>query len=276
VTDTWGTPFLDTLGGQATWILPWIWIPLIVVFFRAIRDGTRDHRRWLLVCLGAGPVVVFTLLTALGSRGLPHWEAPGYFILLPLLGASVAQRLEGRDARRTIVWLTGCVAGFLLVVVGLIAHLRTGWISRVVPGVMSRGDPTDDLLDWGPVAAQLRAWDLPAPGTIVATARWDDAAKLAYAMRPPFGAATTVVTCVGEDARGFAYLESPEASLGKDVVLLVRRRPGAEPMRAYAPFFASLRALGSVALRRGSAEGVVVSAYLGKGLKGRLPPLRSL
>jgi len=276
ITDTWGTPFLDTLGGQATWILPWIWIPLVVVLFQGLRTGPRDEGRWLLVCLGAGPIFGFTLLTAFGSRGLPHWEAPGYFMLLPLLGASVARRLVGSRRRSTIAWLAGCVAGFLLVVSGFLAHLRTGWIARAFPEVVSRGDPTDDLLDWAPVAEQLRAWSLPAPGAILATARWDDAAKLAYAMRPSPGTTTTAVTCVGEDARGFAYVRDPEADLGRDIVLVVRRRPGAEPMRAYAPFFASLRSVGSVAIPRGNGDGVVVSVYLGTGLKRRLPRLRSL
>lgn len=282
ITDTWGTPFLDTLGGQATWILPWIWIPLVVVLFQGLRTGSRDDGRWLLVCLGAGPVFGFTLLTAFGSRGLPHWEAPGYFMLLPLLGAAVARRLEQGRRRGTAVWLAGCVAGFLLVLGGFLAHLRTGWIARASPQVVSRGDPTDDLLDWTPVAEQLRAWSLPAPGSVLATARWDDAAKLAYAMGASHGAAgsgaraTTAVTCVGEDARGFAYVRDPEADLGGNIVLVVRRRPGAEPMRAYAPFFASLRSVGSVAIPRGNGDGVVVSVYFGTGLKRRLPRLRTL
>lgn len=282
IVDTWGTPFLDTLGGQATWILPWIWIPLVIVLFKGILSGPRDDGRWLLVCLGAGPIFGFTLLTAFGSRGLPHWEAPGYFMLLPLLGASVARRLEHGRRGGTLVWLAGCVAGFFLVLAGFLAHLQTGWIARAAPEVLSRGDPTDDLLDWAPVAEQLQAWRLPAPGAVLATARWDDAAKLAYAMGASHGAALpgtrakTGVSCVGEDARGFAYVRDPEADLGGDIVLVVRRRPGAEPMRAYAPFFASLRSVGSVSIPRGNTDGVVVSVYFGTGLKRRLPRLRSL
>ena len=93
------TPFLDDLAGQATWILPWIWIPLLVVLFAGLRTGPRDARRWLLVCLGAGPILGFTFLTMLGERGHPHWQAPGYFMLLPILGGGHRPAPGRRPAR---------------------------------------------------------------------------------------------------------------------------------------------------------------------------------
>jgi 4-amino-4-deoxy-L-arabinose transferase-like glycosyltransferase len=265
------TPFLDSLAGQATWILPWIWIPLLVVLFAGLRAGPRDGRRWLLVCLGAGPVFGFTLLTVLGSRGHPHWEAPGYFMLLPLLGASIARRLdEGRNAP-TRLWLAACAVGFALVVAGFVAHVRNGWAQTLAPDLLATGDPTDDLLDWTPVVQQLGRWDLPDDRRLLAGSRWDDTAKLAYAIGPD-----APVTCVGEDARGFDYLEDPAKHLGKDIVLVVRRRSGGEPMRLYARFFRRLRFLGNVPLLRGERPGLVVSVYLGEGLLRPLPLLRSL
>jgi 4-amino-4-deoxy-L-arabinose transferase-like glycosyltransferase len=264
------TPFLDSLAGQATWILPWIWIPLLASMFAAFRAGPSDARRWLLVCLGAGPVLGFTFLTVLGSRGHPHWEAPGYFMLLPLLGADLARR-TGEGRTRTRIWLAACGVGFALVVAGLVAHVRNGWLQGLAPQLLSKGDPTDDLLDWTPVVEQLHVWGLPKPGMLLAGARWDDAGKLAYAMGPD-----TPVTSVGEDSRGFAYVGDPASHLGKDVVLVIRRRSEGEPMRLYAPFFRRLRSLGNVALDRGERPGIVVSVYLGEGLRRPLPLLRLL
>jgi len=74
----------ESYAAAAAWTLPWIWIPLLWVLAAALRARPRDTRRWPLACLGSGPIFGFTLLTVIGSRGLPHWEAPGYFILLPL------------------------------------------------------------------------------------------------------------------------------------------------------------------------------------------------
>ena len=267
LTESGGTPFLDSLGGQAVWILPWIWLPLLVVLASALRAGPRDGRRWLLACLGVFPIVGFTLLTAFGVRGLPHWEAPGYFMLLPLLGAAFEP--DGRPRRWVATWLWGCAVGFAAVVVVLAAHARTGWLRTASPALFARGDPTDDLSDWTPVARQIGDWGYPDGDALVASGRWDDAAKLAWAMGP-----SVDVTCVGEDARGFAFTREPRAALGRNVLLAVRRRSGPEPLVAYASYFDGLRALGSVALDRGGREQVTVSVYLGRRLRATLPALQ--
>ena len=266
--DASGTPLLDSVAGQAVWILPWIWLPLWAVLAEAWWRGPRDARRWMLVCLGAGPILVFTLVAALGSRGLPHWEAPGYFLLLPLLGEAV-ERAGRRSPKWVTRWLWGCGLGIVLVTLVLAAHARTGWLRQAAPAFLSRGDPTDDLMDWSPVADQLRAWDLPKTGELIAAARWDDAAKLALAMGP-----ATEVACVGQDPRGFGFTRDPRSSVGKEVVLAVRRRPGPEPLVAYGPYFDVLSALGQVAIARGGREEITVSLYLGRGLRGPLPVLQ--
>ncbi len=268
LTQTGGTPLLDSLGGQAIWILPWIWLPLLVVLAGALRAGPGDGRRWLLACLGVLPIVGFTLLTAFGVRGLPHWEAPGYFILLPLLGGAALEG-EGRLRRWGRTWLWGCGLGFAAVVVVLAAHARSGWLRSVSPALFARGDPTDDLFDWTPVARQIGAWGYPKGDVLVASGRWDDAARLAWAVGP-----SVDVTCVGEDARGFAFTREPGAALGRDVLLAVRRRSGPEPLVAYAPYFDGLRALGSVRLERGGREQVTVSVSLGRRLRATLPALQ--
>jgi 4-amino-4-deoxy-L-arabinose transferase-like glycosyltransferase len=265
-----GTPFLDTILGQAAWILPWIWIPLVAAFVVALRRGPRDARRWLLACLALGPVVGFTALTALGSRGLPHWQAPGYFLLLPLLGASVAARL-GRGERSTRIWVWGSVAGSALVLAALVTHVSNGWISRVAPRLLARGDPTDDLLPWRDLEARLRDWGYPQAAVVTAGASWADAAKVAYALGP-----AVPVTCVGADPRGFQFTTAQSALVGRDVLLIARRRPGPEPMVTYAPYFDHILPLGTFAVSHGPQEAFQVSVYLGARLRAPVPPRRPL
>ena len=260
--------FVDSVAGQAAWTLPWIWIPLLAVLGAAVWAGRRDTRRWLLVCLGTGPILLFTLLTAAGIRGLPHWEAPGYFMLLPLLGAAAA-RATGGAARWFTRWLWTSAVLFVLVVAGIAVHARTGWLRSVAPVLLARGDPTDDLLDWSPVARELRRWGFPRPDALIATARWDDAAKMALAM-----GSGVDVACVGEDARGFAIASAPAANLGKDIALVVRRRSGPEPLSAYVRDFEQLRALGSIPIFRGGHEEITISVYLGHWLRRALPLLQ--
>jgi hypothetical protein len=262
-----GLPLLDTIGGQAVWLLPWIWIPLLVVLFGALRRGSADPRRWLLVCLGAGPIVAFTLLAALGRRGLPHWSLPGYFMLLPALGASLKDRLERGD-RWTRRWLWASAAGILFVFGLLVGQLRDGVVDRVAPDLLTRGDPTDDLLQWRePVVASLSGWGYPRAGVTIAGSDWADAAKLAYALGP----AVRVVS-VGDDVRGFEAVSSQRSLVGQDILLLASRSAHKiEPMIAYSPYFVHMIPLGMIQVGRPGPQGVTLTAYLCRRLLQPIP-----
>jgi 4-amino-4-deoxy-L-arabinose transferase-like glycosyltransferase len=267
----YGTPFLDTLAGQAAWMLPWIWVPLLIVLAGGLRSGPRDPARWLLTCLAIGPIGFFTALTAVGSRGLPHWQAPGYFMLFPMLGASLASRLSA-SGRWTRLWLWCSAAATALVVLVFATHVWTGWLDVRFPGLFVKGDPTRDLIEWRGLPRRLRRWGYPQPGVVVAAATWADAAKVAYALGPQ-----VPVTCVGEDPRGFHYDASAPPSVGKDVLLVVSRRTGGqEAMQRYAPYFEHIEAVGSVPIVRGGRPEIELSVYLGRRLLRPVPASKPL
>ena len=104
-------PFV-VLGGEALFVLPWIWAPMMAVFIAALRRGPGAWRSWLLACLGAPPIVVFASIAAWSSqRVLFHWAAPGYLMLFPLLGDAVAQRIGLAPVRRTVAATGGVHPG---------------------------------------------------------------------------------------------------------------------------------------------------------------------
>jgi 4-amino-4-deoxy-L-arabinose transferase-like glycosyltransferase len=260
------SPLLDSLAGQAAWMLPWIFLPLLGVLAGALRRGPRDPRRWLLACLALGPIGVFTGFALLGSRGLPHWEAPGYFMLLPALGAGVASRLARGD-RATRLWLAGSLLATPLLLLVLLVQVRTGFVEALFPRLAFRGDPTDDLVPWAELLPKLASWGFPRPGVVVAGVSWADAAKLAHALGPE-----VPVTCVGADARGFRYDAAAPQAVGADVLLFARRTPRLrEPLAAYAPDFQRIESVGNVTLHRGSEPAVEVSVYLGHHLLHPIP-----
>jgi 4-amino-4-deoxy-L-arabinose transferase-like glycosyltransferase len=261
------TPFWGSIAGQAAWMLPWIWIPLLVCLATALRRGPRDISRWFLACLGAGPILFFTAITLFGRRGLPHWQAPGYFWLLPLLGASLAQRLEAR-AFWTRAWLLGSVLALPLLFLLVGVQVQTGLLGRVLPALLEKGDPTVDLLSWRPVVARLRRWGYPKPGLPIVGATWVDAAKLGYALGPK-----VEIASVGGDPRGFEFVTSQGSLVGRDLLLVASRRAGyPEPMVAYAPYFARITGIGTVSILRAGTEEIAVSVYLGEQLLKPVPP----
>ena len=106
----------------------------------------------------------------------------------------------------------------------LAAQTANGWIDRVAPGVMGIGDPTLDLVPWDRLAPQLAAFGQPAPGVVIAGTLWSDTAKIAYALGPK-----RPVTCLGEDPRGFHFVDRRALAAGKG---RAARRPSASGTRA--------------------------------------------
>lgn len=195
---------LVTLAGEALFVLPWIWLPMMALFVAAVRRGPGDWRSWLLCCLAAPPIVGFALVSAWsGQRVLFHWAAPGYLMLFPLLGEAVEQRLDQPWVRR----LVHGTAGFVVITVLIVAtQVRFDWLYPVLARV-ARHDPDVEAVDW-------TSLHVP-PGTIVGVPNWRDAGKIAYALGPDV---TTL--CLNRDCRQFTYADPPSRHIGADMLIL--------------------------------------------------------
>lgn len=181
----------SVLGGEALFVLPWIWFGLMVALWRALRGGAQDWRGWLLACLGVGPVLLFVLVGAWSRHVLFHWAAPGYLMLFPLLG----REMERWSARRAAAlrWATVATAAFTLAALALAAsELQWNW-RRLPPD----RDPALQALDWSGLDAELAAEGLSNAMPIAATG-WQEAGKIAYALGPAWP-----VICLNRDARQF-------------------------------------------------------------------------
>ena len=134
----WGP--LAATGGAAVFFLPWIWLPLVWCGIDALRRGPADRERWLLVCLALPPILFFTMIS-LWSHILFHWTAPGYLMLVPLLGDAIARRWpEGRRIRSAVI-ATGV---FVVLGTGLFAStVRFDWLAGLVT-VFSGAPRPDD------------------------------------------------------------------------------------------------------------------------------------
>ena len=262
------TALLQNLGGQAGYLLPWIWVPLVFQMYRAARIGPRDAPRWLLLCLGAGPVLVFTLVSLSGNPGLPHWEAPGYLLLLPLVGDAAA-RWETRGPRqraRLHRWLVAAGVVFVALTAVATSDVATGWVARLEPGWFPRGDPSLEAYDWSDLKSELATRGLlEDPGQVIAATHWIDAAKIGYAMGPDYP-----VLCLSDDPRHFAYADPPARFVGRNVLILVRVPTGGltrDVIKEYLPDFASIVPAGTVPVMRGGREAFQVAVFRGTELR---------
>ena len=214
-------PFI-TLLGESVFVLPWIWLPLMIVFVAALRREPNEWRPRLLACLAAPPIVLFALISAWSSqRVLYHWAAPGYLMLFPLLGDVVARRIT-QQAVRQALFGTACLVIFGVATVA--TQVRFDWLHALIETVAHR-DPDLDAIDWTSLRDDLIERGLLHPGSIVGVPNWRDAGKIAYALGPDV---TTL--CLSSDARQFGIAFPVGDYLGADILILAPDHPERVPL----------------------------------------------
>ncbi len=255
-------PFV-TLAGEALFVLPWIWLPMMAVFVAAIRRGPDEWRSWLLCCLAAPPILAFALVSAWSSqRVLFHWAAPGYLMLFPLLGDAVAHRLDQPIVRRLLFGTAAFVAAAAAIVA---TQVRFDWLHPAI-AAFTHNDPSIDAIDWTSLRDDLAARGLLRPGSIIGVPNWRDAGKIAYALGPDV---TTL--CLNRDCRQFGIAYPPAQFIGNDLLILAPDHPERVPAdlgRA----FASLAQLQDSAIRDGGRTLRPVAVFDARHLLAWPPP----
>jgi hypothetical protein len=205
------------IAGQAAFLLPWIWAPLMWFGLVALYRGPSDWERWLLVCLAAPPILLFTL-AALWGNPLFHWATPGYLMLTPLLGEAIARRR--RTSRMVRIWL-GTTAAFVIVAVVFVgSEVRFNWLYGLIKELPLGRDPSLDVVDWTSLRAEFeRRGFLDRPGLVVATLKWHEAGKIDYAL----GGRLPVI-CLSSDPRQYGLTADPDDHAGADVLIVAPRR----------------------------------------------------
>jgi hypothetical protein len=248
---------LATLAGEALFVLPWIWLPMMMVWIAALRRGPRDWRSWLLCCLAAPPIVVFALISAWSAqRVLLHWAAPGYLMLFPLVGEAVARRMDQPGVRR-LVWGTAMFVVLALAVVA--TQVRFDWLPIAA---FARRDPDIEAIDWTSLRDELAL----KPGAIVGVPNWRDAGKVAYALGPEV---TTL--CLNRDARQFGLAFPPSHFVGDDMLILAPEHGDRVP-EELGSLFDKIEPLPPVTIRHAGRPLLSVPVFRATRLRAWPPP----
>lgn len=243
---------LRVLGGGALFVLPGLWLPMMLAFLRALRRGPREAAGWLCACLAAGPVFGFALVGLWSRHVLYHWAAPGYLMLFPLLGAEI-DRLHRRHpaaVRRTAL-ATAALLVAALAVVG--SQMRWNWL----PLPQRRDDPALQAIGWDGLREALAERGLIGlPRTAAAAANWQEAGKLGLALGPEFP-----LLCLHQDARQFRFTANASLPDGWDALLVTPRAMTRELLQANGFDFARLDELAPVSLPMPARPALLLRVY---------------
>jgi hypothetical protein len=256
--------FLANLGGQFIWLAPWVFVPMVVAAYGALRAGRAADRSWYCLCLAAPTVLLFTLVPLWGDRGLPHWQMPGWLMLYPVLGEHLARQSLVR--RRPSIWAIASAASLIVVSIVVVGHAATGYGRLLFPAVFAKGDPTLEALQWGPLRRELqRRGLLDKPGLFVISGSPIDIGKIDQALHD------SLPMQVFGESKQYAFRVDPTTLLGRDALILGRRDRLTGIRRALAPYFASIEELPPFMFGRSGMDEVDVRILYGHELKKPLP-----
>ena len=257
-----GAPFA-TLAGEALFLLPWIWLPLAVLWVMALRGGQGGggpggrgpggRAAWLLAWLGFGPIVLFVVISLWSPRVLFHWAAPGYLFLFPLLGRWIAGQIDARPvlARRALLG----TAAVLLVSIGVATAELNLNLLRL------KGDPLRQGVDWRPLRAALAQRGLLDQP--IAAPSWSDTGKLDYAL-----GGNPRVLCLNRDCRQYAFHATTAGdAIGQDVLILAPRQDEARIRADYGTLFDRIETLPPAVYALPGRPRVEMNLFLGRRLR---------
>lgn len=249
---------IGVLAGEALFVLPWIWAPMMVVWIATLRRGRAEWRRWLLCWLGAPPIVLFAVVAIWSSqRILFHWAAPGYLMLFPLLGEALAGRLHLVMVRRILLGTAALAVGAVAVIS---VQLSLGWLHPVM--ALARHDPTLEGIDWTSLRRQLTARGLLHPGSVVGVPNWRDAGKVGYALGP-----NVTVVCLNRDSRQLGFAHPASAYVGHAMLVVVPDH-AARISAQLRPDFATLQRLPDASITHAGHVLQPVGVFQGEGFRG--------
>jgi len=249
------------LLGHALYLLPCVWLPLLLCLANALARGPGDDRRWLMACLAAGPIATFTVIALLGGRTLPHWAAPGYLMLFPLLGAEVAEGLaNGRAHIRALLTACAALAATALAITLALAWLP--WPSFALPNGSLVPYPLLETVDWSGLERELAGRGLlERPNIFIAATRWYEAGKIDYALR-----GRIPVACLCREPHGYGILARPEAFIDQNAVIIGRDLLPDRIAATYGPYFARIDMLPPITIRRAGTPAIELSVFFASGM----------
>jgi len=248
---------LTIWAGEALFVGPWLWLPMFLLLARALRKGPVERRDWFLAMLAIIPVVLFAAVGVwTRTHILFHWAAPGYLLLLPLLGKwADLWRPAWRNAIAvvTAALLAGAAGA-------LAAETQFGFV-RDLDLVFAPGkSPLLQLVDWDSLQGEMAGRDVQA----VAALKWFDAGKIGYGIRGELP-----VTVFGPEPHQFGVSFPARGLVGKNVLLVAMPGDSSVIAKDYAQYFKTLAP--ALTVQDHGAVLLVIPVFFGRDLL-RPPP----
>jgi hypothetical protein len=221
--------FFRSFLGQALWLLPWIWVPIVVEFVRSYRLGKTDNKYWFFFCMALFPIVFFTASTLWADLSYHfHWQSVGYMILFVPLGAMVEKRLNSPTRGRTLKWIVfSFVFAYGILFLAGVQEETGFWQSygpKQLAEVTNPGTPKDQIVeptmdgyDYTDLLTYFETHGLlNQPNLFVGASHWLISGKVDWALKGKIPVRSF------EEQRNYSYYFNDNDYLGQDLIFVTR------------------------------------------------------
>ncbi len=257
--------FGRSILGQALYLLPWIWVPIIGQLYQSFKLRNTSKKYSFFFWLSILPIVFFTVVTLWADLQYHfHWQAPGYMMLFIPLGFAIDKSLsnESKTRVRTRRWLIFSTC-FTVITIGVIGtHMVTGfwqsygpkWAVHKFHG--DNVDPTIQGIDYTDIQTRFakEGW-LQNKKIFAGSTRWWLAGKVDWALK-----GQKEIICFNNDPRNLAFLVDPKTLVGDDAVIIDQDYPG-NVANDVKPFFDQVKQLPDIAIVRNGITELHLQVY---------------
>jgi hypothetical protein len=250
--------FLRSFLGQACWLLPWIWVPIIRQLILAFKLNRKSESYSFILWTSVLPIIFFTVITLWADLQYHfHWQAPGYLMLFIPLGYAIDKNLSDPEKARGTRRFIRFSASFTLITITFLSlHMVTGFWQWYGPKYivththLGIDDPTLEGNDYNDIKTRFEkeGW-LNNPHVFAACTHWWLTGKVDWVLR-----GQKPIVCFSPDPRNLAFLVNPADLVGKDAIIISQNDPESVNSDA-SPFFDSVtRVPDIIVTRNGRAE----------------------
>ena len=232
--------FLQDLGGQMIYLLPWIMITLITTIIFFLRKN-KPKDRWL-AWFAFVPIIIFSF-AGFFQTVLPHWPLPGYLTGILLLSGLMA-KWKIRKAIQLIIYTGGTT---FLIGILLSFQSKTGYFK-----LSPKNDLTLDGQGWAELANHLQQKELVNDSSVFVTRRWFLSGELEWALQ-----GKGLVTALDSKlANSYNQWMPINALLGKHAIAITTSRYNSNPNTDFVDIFPHCILIDSLATKRSMAFGL--------------------
>ncbi|WP_295791596.1 glycosyltransferase family 39 protein [Mucilaginibacter sp.] len=260
--------FFRSIGGQAAFLLPWIWIPIVRQLYISYKLRKQLLAYSFTFWMAILPLVFFTIVTLWSNLQFHfHWQAPGYMMLFIPLGFGIDRCLSttGKGTVLTRRWLNFAVYFTLITISVLGTHMVTGFWQWYGPKWMvyhfhgDNNDPTIQGVDYTDIKTRFdkEGWT-NNPNIFTGTPRWWLTGKVDWALK-----GTKDIAVFNNDPRNLAFMVEPKKLVGKDAIIISDQ----EQLDVNAdakPFFDSVTQLPDIDIVRSGRVEYKLQVFYGK------------